>query len=93
MKDNTVISGHRETVFKSLGEVKTGHKAIITTAAGTFTYQVTGTRIVDANDRTVIVPTKEAVLTMTTCYPFKAYGPKPQRYIVSAQLISSKIKK
>ena len=92
MKDNTVISGHRETVFKSLGEVKTGHKAIITTSAGTFTYQVTGTRIVDADDRTVIVPTKEAVLTMTTCYPFKAYGPKPQRYIVSAQLISSKLK-
>jgi sortase A len=91
MKDNTVISGHRETVFKSLGEVKTGHKAIITTSAGTFTYQVTGTRIVDADDRTVIVPTKEAVLTMTTCYPFKAYGPKPQRYIVSAQLISSKL--
>ena len=91
MKDNTVISGHRETVFKSLGEVKTGHKAIITTSAGTFTYQVTGTRIVDANDRTVIVPAKEAVLTMTTCYPFKAYGPKPQRYIVSAQLISSEL--
>lgn len=93
MKDNSVISGHRETVFKNLGKVKIGHKAIVTTSAGTFTYQVTGTRIVDANDRTVIVPTKEAVLTMTTCYPFKAYGPKPQRYIVSAQLVSSTIKK
>lgn len=91
MKDNTVISGHRETVFKNLGKVKVGHKAIVTTSAGTFTYQVASTRIVAANDRTVIVPTKEAVLTLTTCYPFKAYGPKPQRYIVSAQLISSKL--
>lgn len=93
MKDNSVIAGHRETVFRSLGKLKIGHHVIATTSAGTFTYQVTGTRIVDDEDRTVIVPTTEATLTLITCYPFEAYGPKPQRYIVSAQLISSKLKK
>ena len=90
--DNTVIAGHRETVFRSLGKLKIGHRIITTTSAGTFTYQVTGTRIVDEDDRTVIVPTDEATLTLTTCYPFEAYGPKPQRYIVSAQLIRSTLK-
>ena len=92
-KDNSVIAGHRETVFKSLGKLKVGHHVIATTSAGTFTYIVTGTRIVDDEDRTVIVPTTDATLTLITCYPFEAYGPKPQRYIVSAKLISSKIKK
>lgn len=90
--DNTVIAGHRETVFRSLGKLKIGHRIITTTSSGTFTYQVTGTRIVDEDDRTVIVPTDEATLTLTTCYPFEAYGPKPQRYIVSAQLIRSTLK-
>lgn len=93
VKDNSVIAGHRETVFKSLGKLKVGHHVIAKTSAGTFTYKVTGTRIVDDNDRTVIVPTTEATLTLITCYPFEAYGPKPQRYIVSAQLISSTLKK
>lgn len=93
VKDNTVIAGHRETVFKSLGKLKIGHRVIAVTSAGTFTYQVTGTRIVDADDRTVIVPTDEAILTLITCYPFEAYGPKPQRYIVSAQLINSVLNK
>lgn len=93
VRDNSVIAGHRETVFKSLGKLKIGHHVIATTSAGTFTYRVTGTRIVDDQDRTVIVPTSEAILTLITCYPFEAYGPKPQRYIVTAQLISSKIKK
>ena len=93
VKDNSVIAGHRETVFKSLGKLKVGHHVIATTSAGTFTYKVTGTRIVDDEDRTVIVPTVDATLTLITCYPFEAYGPKPQRYIVSATLISSKLKK
>lgn len=93
IKDNSVIAGHRETVFRSLGKLKIGHRVIATTSEGTFTYQVTETRIVDDSDRTVIVPTDEATLTLITCYPFEAYGPKPQRYIVSAQLISSVLKK
>lgn len=93
VKDNSVVAGHRETVFKSLGKLKIGHHVIVKTSAGTFTYKVTGTRIVDDEDRTVIVPTTDATLTLVTCYPFEAYGPKPQRYIVSATLISSKLKK
>ena len=74
VKDNSVIAGHRETVFKNLGKLKVGHHVIAKTSAGTFTYKVTGTRIVDDEDRTVIVPTTEATLTLITCYPFEAYG-------------------
>jgi sortase A len=89
-KDNCVLSGHRETVFRKLGKLKIGDQLIVQTSAGTFTYKVSGTRIVHEDDKTVIVPTDHAVLTMTTCYPFNTPGYFPDRYIVSADLVISK---
>ena len=86
-KDNSVLSGHRETVFRKIGELVIGDLLIVETSAGTFTYEVSGTRIVDKDDKTVIVPTEDAVLTMSTCYPFNYFGPAPDRYIVSADLL------
>jgi sortase A len=88
-EDNCVFSGHRDTVFSELGELKIGDQLIVQTSAGTFTYEVNGTRIVHEDDKTVIVPTDHAVLTMTTCYPFNYIGPAPDRYIVSAALVKS----
>ena len=87
--DNCVLSGHRETVFRQLGSLKIGDQLIVQTSAGTFTYEVSGTRIVHADDKTVIVPTEHGVLTMTTCYPFNTPGYSPDRYIVSAALVKS----
>ncbi len=87
MKDNSVLSGHRDTVFRKLGQVGKNDELIVKTTAGTFTYKVFGVRIVDADDRTVIVPKSRPVLTVTTCYPFDYIGDAPQRYILSANLI------
>jgi sortase A len=87
-KDNCVLSGHRDTVFAKLGKVKIGDRLIVQTAAGTYTYEVKRIRIVGANDRTVIVHTDHAVLTVTTCYPFHFIGSAPDRYIVSADLVA-----
>lgn len=87
--DNSVISGHRETFFRQLYKLKKGDQLIVQTSAGTFTYEVSGTRIVDQNDRTVIVPTDHAVLTMTTCYPFNYFVSSTERYIVSADLVKT----
>jgi sortase A len=89
-EDNCVLSGHRETVFRQIGKLKIGDLLIVQTSAGTFTYKVNGTRIVHEDDKTVIVPTDHAVLTMTTCYPFNTPGYFPDRYIVSAALVKSK---
>lgn len=91
VEDNCVLSGHRETVFKRIGKLKRGDQLIVQTSAGTFTYKVTGTRIVHANDKTVIVPTDHAVLTLTTCYPFNTPGYFPDRYIVSAALVKTQL--
>lgn len=91
--DNSVLSGHRDTVFRKLDSIKIGDQLIVETSAGIFTYEVKGTRIVHADDKTVIVPTDHAVLTLTTCYPFYAIGNAPDRYIVSADLVNSKYNK
>jgi len=89
VKDNCVLSGHNDSAFTKLDSLKIGDLIIIQTAAGEFTYKINGTRIVDKDDKTVIVPTNEATLTLTTCYPFVIIGPAPERYIVSAQLINN----
>lgn len=86
-EDNCVFSGHRDTVFRQLDNLKIGDQLIVQTSAGIFTYEVNGTRIVHKDDKTVIVPTDNAILTLTTCYPFYTLGDAPDRYIVSADLI------
>lgn len=89
-EDNCVLSGHRDTVFTQIGNLKIGDQLIVQTSAGTFIYEVNGTRIVHEDDKTVIVPTDHATLTMTTCYPFNVIGSAMDRYIVSSVLIKSK---
>ncbi|HSJ37342.1 MAG TPA: class D sortase [Planococcus sp. (in: firmicutes)] len=87
--DNSVLSGHMDTVFRRLGEVGKGDLLTVETSAGTFTYKVRKTRIVDADDRTVIVPKPEATLTVSTCYPFDFIGSDaPERFILIADLVS-----
>ncbi|PEZ81132.1 class D sortase [Bacillus sp. AFS017274] len=92
-KDNSVLSGHRDTIFRDLGEVGEGDLLIAKTEAGTFTYKVRKVRIVDADDRTVIVPKPKATLTVTTCYPFSYIGSAPERYVLVADLLKSEIGK
>ncbi|MDN7244548.1 class D sortase [Planococcus shenhongbingii] len=86
--DNSVLSGHRDTVFRKLGEVGKGDLLVVQTSAGKFTYKVRQVRIVDQDDRTVIVPKPKATLTVSTCYPFDFIGYAPDRYILIADLIA-----
>jgi sortase A len=88
--DNCVLSGHRDTVFTELGRLKIGDKLIVRTPDGEFTYKITRKRIVHKDDKTVIVPTDHAVLTVTTCYPFEYVGSAPDRYILVADLSQAK---
>ncbi|MDR4927818.1 class D sortase [Peribacillus simplex] len=89
--DNSVLSGHRDTVFRKLGQVGEGDLLIVRTSAGEFTYKVNKVRIVDEDDRTVIVPKPRATLTVSTCYPFDYIGAAPERYILVAYLTSKKL--
>jgi sortase A len=83
--DQIVLSGHRDTVFRRLGELQIGDELIVKMPYGTFHYTIEETFIVEADDRTVIRSTAPIEkLTLTTCYPFHFIGDAPQRYIINA---------
>ena len=85
--DNSVIAGHRDSVFKDFGRLRKGDLLVVTIGKTEYVYKIKKMRVVDANDRTVIVPTTRATLTLSTCYPFRYIGSAPDRFIVTALLI------
>lgn len=87
VSDNSVLAGHRDSVFRNLGNVKLGDLMTVRTDYGVFVYEVHKIRIVKADDKTVIVPTSNSVLTLSTCYPFRFVGNAPKRYVVQAGLV------
>jgi sortase A len=89
VRDNTILSGHRTTVFNRLGELKRGDLIYVQTRPGLFTYKVRSFKVVKRSDNTVIAPTKTAVLTLTTCYPFDNLGATTKAFLVTADLIAS----
>lgn len=88
-KGHTVLSGHRDTVFTELGELKKEDILIVEYDNKVYTYAIQNMWITNAEDRTVIVKKEEATLTLTTCYPFNYIGDAPDRYIIESKLISS----
>jgi sortase A len=86
---NAAFAAHRDTFFRPLEGIREGDDIRVTTAGGEFHYQVTGTRIVDPDEVSVLEPTTGATLTLVTCYPFDYIGSAPQRFIVRAQLSGS----
>jgi sortase A len=83
---NAAIAGHRTTYgapFFRLDELQPGHEVLVTTPSGSFRYEVTEKRVVSPRDRSVLKPTAEPSLTLTTCHP--AYR-ATERLIVRAVL-------
>lgn len=85
---HTVLSGHRDTVFTELGQLKENDQLIVEYENKTYTYNINKHWITDSEDRTVIVQKDEPTLTLTTCYPFDYIGDAPDRYIIESSLIS-----
>ncbi|WP_409270848.1 class D sortase [Neobacillus sp. SCS-31] len=85
-----VLSGHRDTVFRRLGELKAGDVLTIRMPNTDTQYEITNTKIVDAEDRSIITLQKEKEeLIVTTCYPFSYVGNAPERYIIYAKPVKS----
>ncbi|MBG9449545.1 sortase [Cytobacillus firmus] len=85
-----LLSGHRDTVFRSLGELEIGDIFEVSMPYGEFTYAITDSKIVDADDTTVIRSTApNEILTVSTCYPFSYVGNAPSRYILNAKRIQN----
>jgi sortase A len=83
--DQIVLSGHRDTVFRNIGELDVGDLFIVKLPYGEFSYEIIKTKIVDADNTDVISSTSpKEVLTLSTCYPFNFIGDAPERYIITA---------
>lgn len=70
---NLVVSAHNDIfgeLFRDLDQLKPGDKIIVTTATRSYTYLVTGMRIVAPTDVEVMNPTSKATITLVSCYPY-----------------------
>src|SRR5690348_6876621 len=84
---NSVISAHRDTFFRHIYELAKGDEIQVRRDGHTYTFQVTGKKIVEPNDLSVLKNSPDARLTLITCYPTYYIGPAPQRLIVFSKLV------
>ncbi|WP_261133647.1 class D sortase [Bacillus sp. Marseille-Q3570] len=85
-QNNTVLAGHRDTVFRNLDELVPKDEIIVKTINGTFTYRISDSKIVSPDEVSVLAPSDQPILTLITCYPFNFIGNAPERYILTAEL-------
>jgi sortase A len=83
---NAAFAAHRDTFFGPLRDIRAGDEVVVTTPQGVHRYAVTGTRIVDPRDVSVLRASGGSLLTLVTCYPFDYVGSAPQRFVVQAAL-------
>jgi sortase A len=82
---NVGLSGHRDTFFRPLKDLRTKDEIRFSTLKGDFRYEVESLRVVEPGDVGVLAPSGENVLTLVTCYPFFYIGAAPKRFVVRAR--------
>jgi LPXTG-site transpeptidase (sortase) family protein len=85
-KGNSVITAHRDTFFRHIYELNKGDEIRVRRNGEVYRYTVTGKKIVDPSDLSVLKPTQDAQLTLITCYPTYFIGPAPERLIIFSKL-------
>ena len=86
-RGNIGISGHRDTFFRPLRNIRKGDVITVTTLEGDYRYRVVSTKIVTPSDVAVLDSDGREILTLITCHPFYFVGAAPDRFIVRAERI------
>ena len=82
-----VVSGHRDTHFRFLKNLRADDAVVLTAPQGTAVYQVQHTTTVDSRTTRLHIDPTARQLLLTTCYPFDALAAGgPVRYVVTAAL-------
>ncbi len=83
---NAVVSGHRDTHFAFLRELRSGDPLLVHSASGRVArYVVSGIEVVRNKDIRVLLDVGDDRLTLVTCYPFDSPVPGGTlRYVVVA---------
>jgi len=84
---NVGISGHRDTYFRPLRNIRQNDIITLTTLLGEYRYRVKFTKVVGPNDVSVLNFSGKEILTLVTCYPFYFVGSAPYRFIVRAERV------
>lgn len=80
-----VLSGHRDTHFSFLKELKTGDLLRLRTMTEIRDYRVSWQEAVDSRRQQLVINDNLERLTLLTCYPFEAATPGgPLRWVVTA---------
>lgn len=87
-RGNAVISAHRDRHFARLGEIHLGDTVVTESGAHRARWIVIARRVIDA-DAPALFHTKDATLTLTTCWPIRYTGSAPERLLVTAKLIGA----
>jgi sortase A len=83
-----VYSAHRDTHFRFLRNVVVGDEIDVTRGDGkTFRYRADATAIVRYDQSGIDPQTGGYELVLTTCWPFDALTPGPERYILHATMM------
>jgi sortase A len=86
---NVALSGHRDTFFRPLRNIREGDTIVVTTLEGEFRYRVVSTQVVSPEIVAVLNPSRGEILTLVTCYPFYFVGAAPDRFIVRAERLAA----
>jgi sortase A len=84
---NVALAGHRDTCFRGLREIHKNDEIVLTTLDGSYVYAVNSIRVVSPDDVEILEYTKQATLTLVTCYPFDFIGSAPKRFVVQARRV------
>jgi sortase A len=77
-----LISGHRDTHFRFLKDLRPGSELTLQTQSGTYSYRIEETRIVDSRTTKIDPTLGKDQLVLVTCYPFDAIeAGGPMRYV------------
>jgi sortase A len=86
-RGNVALAGHRDSFFRALRHIRAGDVIRLRVPGRGDEYRVDSTEVVAADETRVLASTRDAVLTLVTCYPFGWIGHAPRRFIVHARLL------
>ena len=85
-----VYAAHRDTHFRFLKDVAIGDEIDVTRGDGrTFRYRTDGTSVVRFDATGIDPGSRGHELVLSTCWPFDAVTPGPERYLVHATMLGA----
>lgn len=88
-KGNMVLSAHNDIfgeLFRHLDRLQPGDEIIVSTATNEYVYRVTGMRVVEPTEVSVMESTEKPTATLISCYPYLVDN---KRIVVFAELETS----